>query len=123
MKGAYIITMELKKDAEIVVGKLGSITFKKGIYYYAGSSQNNLEKRVERHKRKEKTKHWYIDYLTTNPEVKIINDKKYVGCLKEKECELAKELSKKCFGIKGFGCSDCRCSSHLFYSKNLLKDN
>jgi len=49
MKGIYILKLNLKKNQEIMIGKLGKIFFEKGSYYYVGSSQNNIEKRIERH--------------------------------------------------------------------------
>lgn len=117
MKGAYIFSFLLKKDCEIIIGKLGKINFKKGGYHYCGSAQNNLEKRIERHKRKEKKIHWHMDYLTTNENFKYLSHQLFESNKKEKECELAKSLSEKCEKIKGFGCTDCKCESHLFYDK------
>jgi Uri superfamily endonuclease len=121
MKGAYLLNLVLKKDSKIIVGKLGLILFKKGFYCYCGSSQNNLEKRIARHKSREKKIHWHIDYLTTNPNFVVASSTKYENYPKAKECELSKELSKKYCSINGFGCSDCKCDSHLFFHKNLLK--
>jgi Uri superfamily endonuclease len=118
MKGVYILKIILKKNQEIIIGKLGKINFKKGNYYYVGSSQNNIDKRIQRHKRKEKKIHWHIDYLTTNAQVEKITAKKFINYLKEKECLEAKKLLKKYEPIKKFGCSDCKCISHLFFSKN-----
>jgi len=31
------------------------------------------------------------------------------------ECNIAEKLDERLFSIPGFGCSDCRCKSHLFY--------
>jgi len=115
MKGIYTLELNALKDCEIKVGSLGSINFKKGKYYYVGSSQTNIEKRIERHKRKDKLIHWHIDYLTTNPCFKFLKAKKFINCSKSKECELAKKYVKNYSSIKGFGCTDCKCSSHLFY--------
>lgn len=40
------------------------------------------------------------------------------------ECTIAQALSKEFKPVPRFGCSDCRCSSHLHYSRNegKLKD-
>ncbi|MDD2678568.1 MAG: GIY-YIG nuclease family protein [Candidatus Nanoarchaeia archaeon] len=116
-KGAYLIKIELKKDSKIKIGKLGIIFFKKGFYYYAGSAQNNLDKRIKRHYLKTKKMHWHIDFLTAHPNSQAISAKKYYSSKKEKECEIAKKFSKKHEKIKGFGCSDCKCETHLFYEK------
>lgn len=117
MKGVYILKLQLLKNQEILIGKLGKILFQKGNYYYVGSSQNNMEKRISRHMKKEKKIHWHIDYLTTHPEIKAINAKTFINYPKEKECQVSKELMKKYELVKNFGCSDCKCLSHLFYQK------
>ncbi|MEA3254739.1 MAG: GIY-YIG nuclease family protein [Candidatus Altiarchaeota archaeon] len=116
MKGAYILLMELIDDEEIEVGKLGTIKFRRGYYAYVGSALNNMEARIKRHLSKEKKLWWHIDYLLTKAEIKE------VICMesdKREECEIAKKIAKQAKSIKGFGCSDCKCRSHLFHSQNL----
>ncbi|PIX44629.1 DUF123 domain-containing protein, partial [archaeon CG_4_8_14_3_um_filter_38_5] len=49
MKGVYVLHIIMKKDAKIRIGKLGTIMFKKGTYYYAGSAQNSIEGRIKHH--------------------------------------------------------------------------
>ena len=67
----------------------------------------------------EKKLHWHIDYLTSSKAFKKIGVKIFESAGKEKECELASELMKKYSPVKGFGCSDCKCASHLFYDEEL----
>jgi len=116
MKGSYILIIEVKKDMKVKIGKLGALFFKKGYYAYVGSAMNGLEGRISRHLRHDKKMHWHIDYLLAKAEIKEIWYKE-----KSKECEIAGKLSFPF--IKNFGCSDCKCKSHLFYSpyKKLLK--
>jgi len=114
MKGIYILKLNLKKNQEIMIGKLGKIFFEKGSYYYVGSSQNNIEKRIERHFSKEKKLHWHIDYLTTNPAFEAISAEKFINCPKEKECQKAKEFLKKNHQKKGFDCSTAKSVSTSF---------
>ena len=111
MKGSYVLIIENKKDQNIYVGKLGNIFFKKGFYAYIGSALNSLEGRINRHKRKDKKFHWHIDYLLAKTE---IVDVYYKQSSKKEECKIAGSFSKLDF-INGFGCSDCKCESHLFY--------
>ena len=113
MNGIYCLVIEIPKNTSTIVGKLGKIKFEKGYYTYVGSAQNNLEKRIERHFRKEKKKFWHIDYLLENPSVRIkeVLSKK---ANKEEECKIAREIEKFGIPIKNFGCSDCSCKSHLF---------
>lgn len=116
-KGSYIILGELKKDIHLKIGKLGNIFFKKGFYLYVGSAMNSLISRIKRHLRKNKKLRWHIDYIIPyfkNVKVLIINSKEKI------ECIISSEIEKICDGyIKGFGSSDCKCKSHLyFFRKN-----
>ncbi|MBU4493370.1 MAG: GIY-YIG nuclease family protein [Nanoarchaeota archaeon] len=117
MKGTYCLVIELKKDSSIKVGALENIKFKNGIYCYVGSALNNLEKRVQRHLSKKKKLHWHIDYFLMNKNTSI---KKifYKQSNKREECKIAKFVLKNSIGsIAKFGCSDCKCESHLFIIK------
>jgi Uri superfamily endonuclease len=112
MKGSYILIIKLKDKKTIQIGKLGKIHFKKGFYVYVGSALNGLEQRINRHLRKTKKKHWHIDYFLDFAEV---IDTIYKESETREECNIAIELDKQLVSIPGFGCSDCRCKSHLFY--------
>lgn len=118
MKGSYCLIINIKKDTEIKIGrKLGIINFKKGCYVYVGSAMNCLESRVKRHLSDNKKKHWHIDYLLLNKNSEI--EKVYTKESGEKlECEIAKKIIENEESIADFGCSDCKCHSHLIYFKN-----
>ena len=116
MKGSYILLVRVPEDKLIQVGRLGEIGFQEGYYAYVGSAMNNLEKRVERHLRREKNRHWHIDYLLEHARVE---DVLYLESEERRECSIAQHLEKHFSSVKGFGCSDCACRSHLFHSKNL----
>ena len=138
MKGVYCLVINVRKDLNINIGAFGKIRFKKGIYAYVGSAQNNLEKRVSRHLSRSskiskkflghkksqsdffvnKKKFWHIDYLLDNRFAKILKVY-YKKAKKSEECKIAKKLSKTEIPIVNFGCSDCDCKSHLFKIKNL----
>jgi len=108
------LVIELKKDSLIKIGALGRIKFRKGLYCYVGSALNNLEKRVQRHLSSNKKLHWHIDYFLLNKNTSI---KKifYKQSNKREECQIARFVLKNSTGsIENFGCSDCKCKSHLF---------
>ncbi len=126
MHGLYVLLLDID-DACISVGSLGSIDFD-GVYAYVGSAFNSLDARVSRHLRRDKRKHWHIDYLTSNDRVNI----RYVLCAemdksrkkeddgidshwskRRYECIISRCIAEKGSSIKGFGSSDCRCVSHL----------
>jgi endonuclease-3 len=113
-KGTYILRIRLKNGKKIKFGK-NELFFRKGYYFYVGSAMgnsNNLKRRIERHLKEGKKMHWHIDYLLKYGKI----DKIYTTN-KKVECDVAEEFLKKLNFIEGFGCSDCRCKSHLFYLK------
>ncbi len=111
MNGSYILLIELDEDNTIQVGKLGKIFFKKGFYLYVGSALNGLEQRIQRHLRNNKKIHWHIDYLLSYARTIEVF---YKGSKSRYECKLANKL-ENLEPISGFGCSDCKCKTHLFY--------
>ena len=113
IRGSYLLVITLNDRLNIEVGKLGEILFDRGYYIYTGSAWNGIEQRLRRHFREDKRIRWHIDYLTTlkKPEYAIIIQNKRI------ECKMASLLSKLFNSIRGFGSSDCKCYSHLFYSK------
>jgi Uri superfamily endonuclease len=114
MKGSYVLIIELKKNKEIKIGKLGNIPFRKGYYAYIGSALNNLEKRIKRHLKKVKNIHWHIDYFLKNSEIIEIYYKENTS---SEECSNADRFKQILSFIPEFGCSDCNCKSHLFYGE------
>jgi len=118
MKGIYILIIKINRDVKVKIGSLGRIKFTKGFYVYVGSAQNNLEKRILRHLSKHKKIKWHIDYLLNNKNIEIFQVF-YKKANKTQECKIAKELNKTEIPIKDFGCSDCKCKSHLFKIKDL----
>jgi Uri superfamily endonuclease len=90
------------------------VEFKPGFYIYVGSALNSLESRVKRHLSSEKKLHWHVDYLLVDSNSDIKEVIYSVG--EEKiECSLASLILDKSLSVARFGCSDCRCGSHLFY--------
>ena len=117
----YILFIYLDIDSNIVIGQLGSYHFLKGSYAYVGSGKKNINKRIERHLKKEKKFFWHIDYFLQRAEVKDI----WVG--EKEESEVARILETELeIPVYGFGSTDkVRDKSHLFFgnpSKKLIKE-
>lgn len=112
-KGSYCLILEIKKHIKARIGSLGKLSFEKGVYVYAGSALNSLEARIKRHFGKRKKKFWHIDYLTARKSV-IVKEAYCKLSERKEECEIAKGFMKIGKPVKGFGCSDCDCESHLF---------
>ncbi len=111
MGATYILIMFCEKEFRTVVGSLGEIDFKKGWYYYVGSARSGVH-RIRRHFTGKKRIRWHIDYISSKMHV--------LGAVMvgEGECNVARKF-ENFERVKGFGCSDCRCESHLFYSPSL----
>jgi len=116
-EGIYVLIIQVGEDINVDVGALGKIAFTKGLYAYVGSAQINLEQRIKRHLRSEKRKFWHIDYLLDNAAAKIVKVF-FKKADKAEECKVAKVIGEKGEPIGGFGCSDCKCESHLFHIGN-----
>ena len=108
---SYQLFINVPKEIDLKIGKLGIYLFPVGSYVYAGSAKKNINKRIERHLSKKKL-HWHIDYLLNNDAAQIIDIKKSEMI----ECSLNKKTNGTII-IKGFGSSDCNlcCGSHLKY--------
>ncbi len=97
------------------------MSFKKGDYIYIGSAKGCLEARLQRHLSKNKRILWHIDYLLKSEKTKILQiwiiDKKMECQTAEVVCQdPTTEIIKK-----GFGSSDCKCLTHLFFIKDEKK--
>jgi Uri superfamily endonuclease len=111
VKGNYILLLELAESQTITVGKAGTTGFSRGYYAYVGSAMNGLEGRVKRHLRKEKKRHWHIDYLLDKAVVRDV-----ITCPAERkiECDVTRILERLYSPVPGFGASDCRCGQPPF---------
>lgn len=112
-KGTYVLFLRFLEDRETEVGSLGRIRFLKGDYCYVGSAMGGLDQRVGRHLSKEKNIRWHIDHLTS------ICDEIFAYEIEDDrdlECSTADLMYTvgNVPAVKGFGCSDCKCATHLF---------
>jgi Uri superfamily endonuclease len=120
-KGIYQLLIYLPKNVSIIIGKKGKFRFPKGYYIYTGSARNGLEKRIERHLKKNKKHFWHIDYLldfASIKEVFLFTNGKLEECvlnLKMLEKPEAQIIMPK------FGASDCGCPAHLIFFEKMPK--
>jgi endonuclease-3 len=118
--GIYTILLSLGKAQEIRVGALGVIAFAAGYYAYTGSARGSGGcKRVDRHIRViqgESIRKWHIDYLLPRTDFQEVFITKTTLDL---ECRIASMIGERLRPVKGFGCTDCTCLSHLHYAEDL----
>ena len=121
MKGLYVLIINVEQPTEIRIKSLGVVDFAPGIWVYVGSAMGlgstNLENRLGRHFRKQKTIYWHIDHLL-DQDMEIVKAI-WAQSTIHLECEVAHALAlDNSFkpGPKGFGASDCKsgCIAHIF---------
>jgi len=120
-RGSYCLCIVVENKVAVEVGALGEHVFSPGRYIYAGSAMNGLEARIRRHLKTSHGSpgavHWHIDYLLREPDARV--EAVYTCASEERmECAIAAAVSRRGSAVKRFGCSDCRCESHLFKVEN-----
>jgi Uri superfamily endonuclease len=117
--GTYALILKNRSKAKVQVGRYRQIDLIPGYYIYVGSAlgPGGLQARVSRHFRKSKRKHWHIDYLHEFM-------RPFGIWYSHESRRLEHQWAEVLFNmvgmspIQGFGCSDCRCYSHLFWTLN-----
>ncbi len=113
--GVYQLHLRVPADVQLEIGKLGTVQFPAGTYFYTGSALGGLGARLARHLRSEKTRRWHIDYLLDHAQIVAIA---ILPTRERLECALHAETVERLDGryvANGFGSSDCRCRAHLAY--------
>jgi Uri superfamily endonuclease len=121
--GIYTLILYLETEREIKVGSLGVMSFSAGYYSYTGSARGSGGlKRVDRHLQvlfgQKNIRRWHIDYLLPNTRFQELF---IIKTMHDLECHIARSISRRLLPMKGFGCTDCNCVSHLYYSNDLQK--
>ena len=117
--GTYALILRSRLKTKAQIGRWRQIDVELGYYIYVGSAfgPGGVQARVSRHCRSRKPHHWHIDYLREflspvgawySHEMNRL-EHRWAQVL----CEMASMSS-----IRGFGCSDCKCYSHLFQTSS-----
>jgi Uri superfamily endonuclease len=117
--GTYALILKNRSRAKVQVGRFRQIDLSPGYYIYVGSAfgPGGLRARVSRYFRKNKRKHWHIDYLVAFMRPWTLWYSHEPKRLEHQWAEVFFNMIGM-FPIQGFGCSDCRCYSHLFWTSN-----
>jgi Uri superfamily endonuclease len=118
VSGTYLLQIYLERLLTLSIGRLGMFTFPSGWYLYVGSARGpgGLKGRLGRHYRRHKRIHWHIDYLLAQAQLRASH---WVESPQRLECKWATALDERLdlpIVAPGFGASDCRCVTHLYYS-------
>ena len=116
--GTYALLLRSHVKARTQIGRWGNLNIEPGYYIYFGSAfgPGGVLARVLRHCREAKSKHWHIDYLREF--VTPISAWYSYGPdrLEHRWAQAMADMTGMT-PIKGFGCSDCKCQTHLFFTK------
>ena len=117
--GTYALVLQSETSASAQIGRWGCLDVRPGYYIYVGSAlgPGGVLARVSRHCRELKSKHWHIDYLREFTDVVAVWYRHSPNRLEHRWAEEVAKLSGT-EPVKGFGCSDCSCESHLIYSRS-----
>ena len=117
LPGTYALIFSASRKGKLSIGKIGTLELKLGIYIYIGSAfgPGGLKARIRHHCRKAVRPHWHIDHLASALALKEIW---YTCDPIHREHQWATMIANIRGGslpLAGFGSSDCRCKSHLFF--------
>ena len=114
--GTYLLILRNRSRQDLQVGRWGTLEVQPGYYLYVGSAfgPGGLRARVARHCRKDKPKHWHIDYLRAHA---LLTSVWYRHDPFRAEHQWAAALASlpEALPLAGFGSSDCTCKTHLFF--------
>lgn len=115
--GTYALVMACSSVQSVEIGKWGRLQTRPGFYVYVGSAfgPGGLRSRIAHHMNISKRPHWHIDYLRPSMDIVEIW---YTTDAKRREhqwVDVLNSISRSAITISGFGASDCRCKSHLYF--------
>ena len=120
LPGTYVLVLKSSITKSVTIGKLGTLSLKPGFYVYIGSAfgPGGLKARINHHIDHSSRPHWHLDYLI--PSLKLCEI--WYTCDQIRREHQWAEVHAQTRGVLmpllGFGSSDCRCLSHLFYYKS-----
>jgi Uri superfamily endonuclease len=117
LPGTYALILQNHCFAKPEVGRLGQISFAPGYYIYVGSARGpgGVKARVSRHCRALKPSRWHIDYLGKIMRPVWAWIRYDPNHLEHRWARMVSEMPHVS-SIKRFGCSDCKCPTHLFHT-------
>ncbi|HEX3002089.1 MAG TPA: DUF123 domain-containing protein [Methanoregula sp.] len=115
-KGIYCLVYN-NPACTMQVGVRGPVAFRRGWHIYVGSALGTgglarLSRHVILSQEKNKKPKWHIDHLSCSDRF-FLRYTIHALTTDRLECRLAEALGGP--SVPSFGCSDCTCTSHLFF--------
>lgn len=116
-KGTYAVIFQCRSKATQQVGQWGMISLREGYYVYVGSAfgPGGVKARVSRRYRNTKKPNWHIDYLRRFLRPVTVWYSYHQRRLEHRWAKVFLKMNDMS-PFQGFGCSDCDCYSHLFFT-------
>lgn len=114
--GTYVLVFKAAQQCKVRIGALGTGDFPAGYYVYVGSAHGGggLRARVGRHLAYDKPLRWHMDYLRPELQAHAVWWQACPTRLEDAWVEHMPALGVSS-SMHGFGASDSRHGSHLFY--------
>jgi Uri superfamily endonuclease len=115
--GAYALILFCSQEGTVQIGKLGPLQLRQGFYVYLGSAlgPGGVRARVAHHRKLSLRPHWHIDYLRPCTRLDRIWYSDDRVCREHQWARAISGLRGASVPVAGFGSSDCRCKTHLFF--------
>ena len=115
-KGIYCLVFA-NPGCTVTVGRLGPVAFPAGWHVYTGSALGSgglarLDRHITLARNHDRRPTWHVDYLTAAGPFSL-RAAVSAATTERLECALARSIGGP--SVPGFGCSDCSCTSHLFF--------
>jgi len=115
--GTYALLLSSTANDEIQIGKRGKLRLRPGYYLYVGSAlgPGGLRARLAHHLRPAERPHWHIDYLRAHTIPEQVWFSYHLRSREHAWARCISAISSVSAPMAGFGSSDCRCETHLFF--------
>jgi Uri superfamily endonuclease len=115
--GTYALVLSATRGGLVQIGRLGKLRLQHGFYVYVGSAlgPGGVRARLAHHTKLSSRPHWHIDYFRKHA---ALEEVWYCYDRTPWEHEWARHIGMAraaSVPLAGFGASDCRCESHLYF--------
>ena len=115
--GTYALILFCSRAERVQIGKLGALELRRGFYVYVGSAMGpgGVRARLAHHQKVSQRPHWHIDYLRLHTRLDRIWSSHSRVRREHQWARLIGAMPGASVPNAGFGSSDCRCKTHLFF--------
>ena len=112
--------MRSHTESRIPIGRKGVLKARPGFYLYVGSAHGpgGLKARVGHHLGAASRPRWHVDHLRRILPVEAVWFAADPRRLEHAWARVLDEMEETSSPMRGFGSSDCRCTSHLFFTES-----